>query len=212
MYDAYCYVVLSQTLQLAMSSNSQKRVKFYHIPSDSNGEAKIRHSTFLSNATGKISVRNRFVTVSNFPSSSAANDANDSCPDASSFPINPIDNNEDLTSGPLDNDNESGSNRRPRARVCIILHISLPLYLNFVQDEPLLAWLHERDRYLAEFIMMEGRGDAFRQEHCIECASRPAEYQCCDCLGQELFCKGCIVANHARAPLHMIKVKMTPFN
>jgi hypothetical protein len=76
---------------------SSKRVKFYRIPSDSDGEAKIHHSTFLSNATGKISVRNRFVTVPNFPSSSAANDGNDSCPDASSYPINPIDNSEDLT-------------------------------------------------------------------------------------------------------------------
>jgi hypothetical protein len=155
---------------------------------------------------GKVSVRNSFVTVST---------PRDPLPtEEIHHTSSPIDNcdmttiNDSLDLLPLDNASMSAGQRRPQ--VCTLAILSTPL-LRVFQGEPLLTWLQERDKYLAEFIMMEGRGDAFHQERCIACSTNPAEYRCHDCLGQDLFCQSCLVSNHARMPFHVVNVWFLSF-
>ncbi|KAF8151299.1 hypothetical protein B0H34DRAFT_709445 [Crassisporium funariophilum] len=77
-------------------------------------------------------------------------------------------------------------------------------------DEPLTLWLPERERYLEELINLEGRGRN-TSDICSTCLSDSEErkhkaiYECLDCFGRQLQCKGCIVAEHSTNPLHRIR-------
>ncbi|KAG1719290.1 hypothetical protein EDB19DRAFT_1898779 [Suillus lakei] len=63
-----------------------------------------------------------------------------------------------------------------------------------VGENPLAAWLHERDVFILEILACGCYGCPF-----------PAEFHCEDCLGTELYCQSCTVQRHYENPLHMIK-------
>ncbi|KAH0826244.1 hypothetical protein J3R83DRAFT_5708 [Lanmaoa asiatica] len=70
-------------------------------------------------------------------------------------------------------------------------------------DTPLLTWMEEdRDDFLRELIHLEGRNGVTA---CSSCKTGPATYHCDDCLGIDLYCKGCIVSRHTSQPVHLIK-------
>ena len=68
--------------------------------------------------------------------------------------------------------------------------------------------MNERDKYLAELIMLEGRGTSLSQESCIQCGIGSAEYRCSDCFGSDLFCGTCLISAHKLHPFHVIKVRI----
>jgi hypothetical protein len=183
-----------------IDKSRRKRNKFYvpiaHSPVAQ--PSRIRHSAF-TNTAGKVSVRNSCVTVAQNPSTSE----DIHCASPLSFDNYDININDQSNLIPLDNVGVSVGRRR--TQVCT--HNSIYVLLSYIsQDEPLLTWLHDRDKYLAELIMMEGRGDALRQERCIQCLDNPAEFRCFDCFGQELFCRSCMISNHTRTPFHVVNV------
>ncbi|KAG2136089.1 uncharacterized protein EDB93DRAFT_1242432 [Suillus bovinus] len=68
-------------------------------------------------------------------------------------------------------------------------------------------WLHERKKYLLEFIRLEGHGNYASRETCqghSKCTSEPG-YHCQDCFGTELYCQECIVNRHRKNPLYKIE-------
>lgn len=69
-----------------------------------------------------------------------------------------------------------------------------------------MSWVTERDKFLAEMIMLEGRGHAICQDLCVQCHIYKAEYRCLDCLRGDLYCKACVLSNHKCHPFHFIDV------
>ncbi|KIK42376.1 hypothetical protein CY34DRAFT_83691, partial [Suillus luteus UH-Slu-Lm8-n1] len=59
--------------------------------------------------------------------------------------------------------------------------------------------------FLLELLRHEGRGDYANLCICQACHLALPEYRCIDCFSGELFCSPCIVASHARNPLHRIQ-------
>lgn len=77
-----------------------------------------------------------------------------------------------------------------------------------LQDEPQKLWIPERDKFLKEFIRLEGRGDATLYQACQGlpgCLNAPV-VRCRDCEGSQLYCQGCIVVQHTVMPLHHMEV------
>ncbi|TFK61703.1 hypothetical protein BDN72DRAFT_746198, partial [Pluteus cervinus] len=72
-------------------------------------------------------------------------------------------------------------------------------------DHPLLVFKGERDRFLTEFVRLDGRGGR-TDNLCIACKVHPAAFQCQDCFSKDLFCSGCMVFRHQENPLHWIEV------
>ncbi|THU93004.1 hypothetical protein K435DRAFT_671013, partial [Dendrothele bispora CBS 962.96] len=77
-------------------------------------------------------------------------------------------------------------------------------------DRPVLAWLKLRDRILAAFMTLKGRGQNISPT-CQFCATsksqdtKPPLYRCRECHGQCLMCEDCIVSQHWANPLHRIE-------
>ncbi|KAF8132456.1 hypothetical protein EV363DRAFT_1163307 [Boletus edulis] len=74
-----------------------------------------------------------------------------------------------------------------------------------LQDHPLLTWLDDRELFLQELIRLEGRGDQGLDGECGACKSATACYRCSDCFGGVMYCKWCIIQQHAASPLHRVK-------
>ncbi|KAJ7429994.1 hypothetical protein B0H11DRAFT_2264473 [Mycena galericulata] len=87
-------------------------------------------------------------------------------------------------------------------------------------DRPLQTWYPHRDQYVHEQLRREGRGPAKVYAKCAgvrcndparRCPNRvcvaPAEYRCVNeaCVGETMYCAGCIVAAHAQLPTHFIE-------
>lgn len=67
-------------------------------------------------------------------------------------------------------------------------------------------WLDYRSIFLDEFVRRDGLGSA--DEHmCANCEQSPGLYRCMDCHGHAMFCVDCLLAEHARLPLHRIEVR-----
>ena len=94
-----------------MTSKSKKRAKLYHVPGNLHNEAsRVRHSTFVNNAAGKVSVRNSFVMVSNPQNALPAENIHD----------NDYELQVDPTLVPLDDSDQSrGPSKQHRTRVSI---------------------------------------------------------------------------------------------
>ncbi|KAJ7616548.1 hypothetical protein FB45DRAFT_1034871 [Roridomyces roridus] len=75
-------------------------------------------------------------------------------------------------------------------------------------DDPLRQWVtHYRESFLDLLVKLEGRGDHGSRLHCAACGIAPAEYRCDTCFaGGELLCRPCIVKEHDRHPLHVVKL------
>ncbi|KAJ7797089.1 hypothetical protein B0H14DRAFT_2619337 [Mycena olivaceomarginata] len=89
---------------------------------------------------------------------------------------------------------------------------------NTNSDRPLQNWYQKVDEYLEENLRREGRGAAKTYARCAgsrcidrQCPGReceePPEWRCVDkgCLGEQMFCTGCIVATHTRHPTHFVE-------
>ncbi|KAG1788563.1 uncharacterized protein HD556DRAFT_1447773 [Suillus plorans] len=72
-------------------------------------------------------------------------------------------------------------------------------------DHPLLLWMNDRDMFLLELLRHEGRGNHTGATICWNCHLDVPQFRCTDCLGTELYCKGCIVTLHTRNPVHRIQ-------
>ncbi|EMD32328.1 hypothetical protein CERSUDRAFT_68683 [Gelatoporia subvermispora B] len=70
-------------------------------------------------------------------------------------------------------------------------------------DHPLQGWLRNIDRWLAELLRLEGRGD-HTKDVCPRCNLHPAEFRCQDCTDLSLHCRLCTVELHDQMPLHRI--------
>ncbi|KAH7918389.1 hypothetical protein BV22DRAFT_1024674 [Leucogyrophana mollusca] len=73
------------------------------------------------------------------------------------------------------------------------------------QDNPLLLWLPERQKFLEELIRLEGRGVQGIDELCSSCKNASSRYRCEDCFGVDMHCIDCVVQKHAHSPLHRIE-------
>ncbi|KAG1785033.1 uncharacterized protein HD556DRAFT_1435285 [Suillus plorans] len=73
-------------------------------------------------------------------------------------------------------------------------------------NNPLLAWLPERQSFLDETIFLEGRAQEAQRTHC-RCGNHDngPKYRCRDCFGMEMACHYCIVKHHQCSPLHNIE-------
>ncbi|KAJ7683627.1 hypothetical protein B0H14DRAFT_3535082 [Mycena olivaceomarginata] len=62
-------------------------------------------------------------------------------------------------------------------------------------DQPMRGWIPLQDKYLAELIRLEGRGDVCLT-HCPTCPENttrePPRYRCQDCMVPDLFCHECV--------------------
>jgi hypothetical protein len=160
-----------------MHKSSRKRVKFYSVPSQ-NATSRIRHTTFSASA-GKVSTRTNFVNV----------------PNVFAPTIPPL----IRTTASNDQDDLMFSVGD--------VHDPIPIHDKIdARDELFSSWMSERNRYLAEMVMMEGRGDAIYQEHCPQCGTNQADYRCLDCFGEDLYCSSCLVSAHRHIPFHVIEV------
>jgi hypothetical protein len=87
---------------------------------------------------------------------------------------------------------------------------------NLFQDSTLYKWkARSVDRYLREFLRLDGPGDA-TEILCPGCKIAPEEegylppaYRCRECFGGLLFCRKCMVNRHEWNPLHLIDVSAT---
>ncbi|KAI0690347.1 hypothetical protein C8T65DRAFT_588017, partial [Cerioporus squamosus] len=76
-------------------------------------------------------------------------------------------------------------------------------------DHPLLQWRADIQGYLNGLMCLEGRGDCTTSV-CGRCSTTLSSvhslgYRCKDCDDCSLYCKECIVTQHAQHPLHRIK-------
>ncbi|VDC04364.1 unnamed protein product [Peniophora sp. CBMAI 1063] len=73
-------------------------------------------------------------------------------------------------------------------------------------DHPILPWKFKwRERFLDEYLRVDGRAEALGLEQCPGCGQDGFPgYRCEDCRGADL-CKDCIVHWHRYAPLHKIE-------
>lgn len=68
------------------------------------------------------------------------------------------------------------------------------------------TFLKWRDKFLDELMGLEGRGRF--QHSCAGCRVAFPEYRCKDCVHGPLWCKACMLKNHAASPLHVIQVRV----
>lgn len=82
------------------------------------------------------------------------------------------------------------------------------ILLTMFKDEPLKLWIPEQEKFLREFIRLEGRGDAMLYQTCQGLPGCPNEavIRCRDCEGLQLYCQGCTVVQHIATPLHVMEV------
>ncbi|KAG0693725.1 hypothetical protein DFH29DRAFT_985427 [Suillus ampliporus] len=77
-----------------------------------------------------------------------------------------------------------------------------------LKDEPQKLWIPEREKFLKEFIRLEGRGDTMLYQTCQGLPGCPNEavMRCRDCEGLQLYCQGCTVMQHTATPLHHMEI------
>ncbi|KAG1845339.1 hypothetical protein F4604DRAFT_1688751 [Suillus subluteus] len=75
-------------------------------------------------------------------------------------------------------------------------------------DKPQKLWIPEREKFLREFIRLEGRGDTMLYQTCQGLPGCPNEaiVHCRDCEGLQLYCQGCRVMQHTATPLHHMEI------
>ncbi|KAJ7617002.1 hypothetical protein DFH06DRAFT_1012669 [Mycena polygramma] len=75
------------------------------------------------------------------------------------------------------------------------------------QDDPLAQWVkYNRAECLQWLLFLEGRGDHRSYSVCWSCSVGKAEYRCRECMsGDEMICKGCLLTQHQRLPLHRVE-------
>ncbi|KAF8875708.1 hypothetical protein BD779DRAFT_1613396 [Infundibulicybe gibba] len=84
-------------------------------------------------------------------------------------------------------------------------------------DEPLIAWIPHCERFLEEFISLEGRGWA-PPSTCLDCLSGPADHECLDCYGRGFWCATCICCARflclwggtQSRPLQLLRARLFP--
>ncbi|KAF9487375.1 hypothetical protein BDN71DRAFT_1404852, partial [Pleurotus eryngii] len=67
-------------------------------------------------------------------------------------------------------------------------------------------WLPHRDKYIEEFLRLEAPNINNICPRCSASIEPPNQYRCSQCFGDGLFCKTCIVEQHATNLLHQIEV------
>ncbi|KAF7298473.1 CxC2 domain-containing protein [Mycena kentingensis (nom. inval.)] len=75
-------------------------------------------------------------------------------------------------------------------------------------DPSMAEWVTEyRAQFLDALLWLDGRGFYDQPMPCPRCGdtAQAAIYRCCDCAHAPLRCRGCIVSEHARQPLHWIE-------
>lgn len=61
------------------------------------------------------------------------------------------------------------------------------------------------DSFLAEMLSLDSKGE-WPTDRCAECDTEIGEYQCLECFGRQMLCKGCMVKRHMTLYLHRIQV------
>ncbi|KAJ7659743.1 hypothetical protein DFH06DRAFT_1326765 [Mycena polygramma] len=74
-------------------------------------------------------------------------------------------------------------------------------------DDPLAQWVkYNRSECLQWLLFLEGRGDHRSYSVCWSCSVGKAEYRCRECMsGDKMVCKGCLLTQHQRLPLHRVE-------
>ncbi|KAG1789133.1 uncharacterized protein HD556DRAFT_1447197 [Suillus plorans] len=75
-------------------------------------------------------------------------------------------------------------------------------------DDPQKLWIPKQDKFLREFIRLEGCGDPMSYQACQGlpgCLNEPV-VRCRDCEGSQLYCQACIVVQHTTMPLHHMEI------
>ncbi|KAG1744767.1 hypothetical protein EDB19DRAFT_1826912 [Suillus lakei] len=77
-------------------------------------------------------------------------------------------------------------------------------------DKPLKLWNSEWEKFLREFIQLEGCGDAMLHQTCqgLPRCLNEAVICCRDCKGLQLYCQGCTVVQHIAMLLHVMEIWM----
>jgi len=101
---------------------------------------------------------------------------------------------------------EKAKRIRPKG-VCNNFRHKFTAAKGFPQDESLRDFEPEADLFLRELIGLESRGYLL-SETCVHCTTAPGVFQCRDCSGREMLCKGCIVDAHEKLYLHRIQVSL----
>lgn len=72
----------------------------------------------------------------------------------------------------------------------------------------MLTWVKHQDKYLDEFLRLEGRGDKSVYSTCGGCSERDPLFRCEHqaCFGCGMFCQRCIVLRHQVLPTHWVQV------
>ncbi|KAJ7481682.1 hypothetical protein FB451DRAFT_1444162 [Mycena latifolia] len=71
-------------------------------------------------------------------------------------------------------------------------------------DTSIYNFLKYRDEFVAEFLRLDGCGDA-SEAACPGCSSGVPTIRCLRCYGEQLYCVDCCVEQHANHPLHVIE-------
>ncbi|KAJ6574049.1 hypothetical protein B0H19DRAFT_1208169 [Mycena capillaripes] len=71
----------------------------------------------------------------------------------------------------------------------------------------MLTWANHQDEYLDEMLRLEGRGYAAIYSKCGGCEQPNPTFRCAQqtCYGPSLFCRACIVKQHAALPTHWVQ-------
>ncbi|KAJ6556071.1 hypothetical protein B0H19DRAFT_1262187 [Mycena capillaripes] len=87
----------------------------------------------------------------------------------------------------------------------ILLTSKRKVYEN--SDYPMLTWANHQDEYLDEMLRLEGRGYPAIYSKCGACQQPNPTFRCAQqmCYGPALFCRACIVKQHAALPTHWIE-------
>jgi hypothetical protein len=158
----------------------------FRVPQKNANTNRIQHTTFTATC-GKVNIRNGYVEVRNStPTPTTTGD---------NLPISQ--DNVDQSPPEVDMDAPCVGYSQS-ARLRFLLN---PLN---TQDRLLLPWMSERDKYLAEMILLEARGG---DGVCAQC-NGSADLRCSDCFGNDLFCAACLVSNHRHSPFHFIQVRL----
>jgi hypothetical protein len=79
------------------------------------------------------------------------------------------------------------------------------------QDNPLVKWIPEQNKFLQELLCLDGHGDdeLWSECHLYQC---DLSMRCKDCYGGKMFCEECMVDLHAINPFHQIEVSRSIYH
>ncbi|KAF9792302.1 hypothetical protein BJ322DRAFT_1016123 [Thelephora terrestris] len=65
--------------------------------------------------------------------------------------------------------------------------------------------LQHQDKFMDEFMRLEGSPLLTCFPQCVSCATSMATFRCTDCFAESLFCQGCLLSFHCREPFHRVQ-------